>query len=181
MINLIPNEEKKIMIRGFYLRLAIVCLLALGLIMFIASATLFPSYFLSSVKRNLITQKLEIEKKGPTEESGKKTILDISMADKKLFLLEKAEKNQFLVSERVIKEIILKKIPSIKITEISFDKNNVNDLRVNIRGTALSREKLLIFRRALEEDILFKNVDLPISNFVKGFNIQFYLSLVPSL
>jgi len=50
---------------------------------------------------------------------------------------------------------------------------------VSIEGIAPSREILLAFRRLLENDPLFKSVDLPISNFIKGSNIRFNLNLIP--
>jgi hypothetical protein len=72
-------------------------------------------------------------------------------------------------------------MPDIKITQILYDNTVAKgDKKVNIQGTAPSRERLLIFRQALEGNPAFKKVDLPISNFVKGSNIQFSLSLTPA-
>ena len=68
----------------------------------------------------------------------------------------------------------------IKISQISFKDTGLDVKEVNISGTAPSRERLSLFRRALEGDPLFKKVDLPISNFIKGSNIRFSLSLTPS-
>lgn len=180
MINLIPNTEKKMMIRDFYLRLVVIVFLALGSVAVIASIVLFPSYFLSSVKKDLISEKLDKELAEPIDEISKQTLSAIEDLDKKLSLLEKAEKKKFSVSERIINEILSKKISGIKITEISFTNDSTKGMQVSIRGLAPSRERLLLFRLALENDPLFKKVDLPISNFVQGSNIRFYLSLMPS-
>jgi hypothetical protein len=95
-------------------------------------------------------------------------------------LIEKAESSKFLVSQKVVSAIILKKILGIKITDISYKNDPLLGKTVNLEGTAPSRESLLLFRQALQDDTTFKNVDLPISNFVKGSNIQFYLSLIPA-
>ena len=74
-------------------------------------------------------------------------------------------------------------MPAIKITDIAYESRSPDELaqarKVSIEGTAPSRSALLSFRRALEDDANFQSVDLPISNFIKGSNIQFYLSLVP--
>ena len=48
---------------------------------------------------------------------------------------------------------------------------------MNISGIATNREVLLSFGKALEYDISFSKVDLPISNFVKGKNISFRLTV----
>ncbi len=177
MINLIPNEEKKIIIKDFYYRLVIVILLVLAFVILIASISLLPSYFISSVKKNISTEKLNTEEININNEKIFSTISDI---DKKLSLLEKTEQEKFLVSERVINEILSKKISGIKITQIYFEDNEIDGRKISIRGTAPSRERLSLFSTTLENNSLFKEVDLPISNFVKGYNIQFYLTLIPS-
>lgn len=180
MINLIPNQEKKIMIKDFYYRLATVFFITLGLVMLIASVALLPSYFISSAKKNSVIKKLNAV---PAESVGytfQETLSFSAALDKKLSLLERAQKDKFLISKRVVGEIIFKKMPDVKITEISFEQTEAEGKKINIRGTAPSRERLLLFRQALEDDPLFKKVDLPISNFIKGSNIQFYLSLIPA-
>ena len=58
-------------------------------------------------------------------------------------------------------------MPSIKITEISYQNNSQTGEIIKISGKAPSREVLLSFRRALEDDAAFSKVDLPISNFCK--------------
>lgn len=180
MINLIPNEEKKMMIKDFYYRLVTVILLMLSLVALIASIALLPSYFLSSVKKNVINEQLDKEIVEEISSYDQQTLLAVSALDSKLSLLEKSERDKFLVSDRVISEILSNRISNIKITQISFENNEIKGKQISIRGTAPSRERLTLFRRALESNPLFKEVDLPISNFIKGSNIQFYLSLIPS-
>ena len=72
-----------------------------------------------------------------------------------------------------------KKMPEIKIDSIYYG-NTPKGREIRINGSAPSREKLLIFRLALENDPSFSRVDLPISNFVKGSDIKFFLTLVPA-
>ncbi|OGI73385.1 hypothetical protein A2737_00435 [Candidatus Nomurabacteria bacterium RIFCSPHIGHO2_01_FULL_41_71] len=176
MINLIPNEEKKFMIKDFYYRLVAVFFFSLSLVIFFASVAILPAYLFSSVKKNEISAKLKIEMAEPTSLSDQETFLAVDALDTKLSLIEKAEKDKFLVSERIINKLLVKKISGIKITKIFFEENSALLKNVNVRGSAESREKLLLFRRALEEDATFQKIDLPISNFVKGSDIQFYLS-----
>ncbi len=182
MINLIPNQEKKEMRKGFYLRLLVLFLLVGSAAIFIALVAILPSYFISSVRSNVIDAKLETQKNEPIPSPDQATLAVIKDLDKKLDLIEYAEKNKFIVSNRIINNIVLKKLPAIKITDISYlydIKNDPITQKVVIEGTAPSRELLLLFRKALEDDSAFKKVDLPISNFVKGSNIHFYLSLIP--
>lgn len=180
MINLIPKEEKKKMIVDFYYRLAILSAVALNLCVLIALLSMLPAYFISSIKDSSIGAKLETQKREPSLSLGEESRLLIKDIDNKLALVEKFEKNKFFVSVQVINAVLLKKRPDIKITQILYENDEIKGKKISIAGTAPSREVLLMFRRALEEDILFKNVDLPVSNFVKGSNISFFMSLISS-
>jgi Tfp pilus assembly protein PilN len=180
MINLIPNQEKKKMMRGFYYRLATLFLAMLVVCSLVAIVAILPSYFFSISKNNIAQEKLRIQKREVMPSFDQETLAVIKDLNNKLALVEKAEQNKFNVSEKVINAVILKKIDSVKITEISYSNDVDKGKSISLQGTAPSREILLLFRRALEDDPLFKNVNLPISNFVKGSNIQFYLTLTPS-
>ena len=183
MINLIPNKEQKEIVRGFYYRLVVLFLMLVGTSFLVIFGAILPSYFLSSVEVNLVNVKLETQAKMPVPAPQEQTLLAIKDLNNKLTLIEKAENNKFIVSQKVISAIILKKLPGIKITDISYENNSGSGTplgrKVSIQGIAPSREVLLLFRQALEDDVAFKSVDLPISNFIKGSNIQFYLSLIP--
>lgn len=184
MINLIPKEEKKKMVRNFYYKLVVLFLVMASISALIVSIAILPSYFFSSVKNNIVKAKLEIQKKEPVPLPDQQTLVVIKDLNNKLGLIEQAQNNEFTVSKKVVNAIILKKMPEIKITNIFYENDLQNGSpkgkKISIQGTAPSREVLLSFRLALENDNNFKQVDLPISNFVKGSNIQFYLSLIPS-
>ena len=179
MINLIPKEEKRRIIKSFYHRLVIVYLLVLSLCVLIGVVVMMPSYFLTYIKRDLVSKKLEAQKNEPMPLPDQPTLEVIKDLNNKLNLIEHAQNNKFDVSKKIINAIILKKMTDIKITNISYENEPSKGKKISIRGTAPSREILLSFRRALEDDPAFKQVDLPISNFVKGSDIQFYLSLIP--
>jgi len=179
MINLVPKAEKKKIATDFFYRLAALFLMTLNFCILVAFISIIPSYFLSSVKDASVNMKLEIQKNEPLPLFDQQTLDTIKDINNKLDLVEKAEKNRFPISEKIIRAVLLKKRPDIKITQILYENNPTQGKKISILGTAPSREVLLLFRQALENDPTFKNIDLPISNFVKGSNIQFYLSLIP--
>lgn len=179
MINLIPKEEKKRMTVDFYYRLLVLFFVVLDFCILIFSVSLLPSYFSSSVKNNFFNTELEAQKNEATPSLGESSIAIIKNVNSKLDLVENSEKNKFLVSEKVINAIVLNKRSDIKITKIVYDKNTKNT-KIGITGFAPSRAVLLLFRQSLEDSSYFKNIDLPISNFVKESNIEFYLTLIPS-
>ncbi len=179
MINLIPNEEKKKKVKDFYFRLLVVFFMVLGFSITISSVAILPAYFISWEKKNLVNNKLEMQKGEPVLELDQKTLTLAGDLNKKLSLVEKIKTDKYFISQKIISEIILGKMSGIKITGIRYQTDPVKGKIVGLNGTAPSRERLLLFRKALEENAAFKKVDLPISNFIKGSNIQFYLSLVP--
>jgi len=168
------------MSKDFYFRLASVLFLMLGGSLFVFSALILPSYLLSSEKKNLASAKLESEKNETVSLPDRNILAAADDLRNKLNLIENAEKNGFVFSQKVMNEIIFKKTPGIKITEIFYENNPETGKRINVSGQAPNRETLLLFRQALEDNTAFSKVDLPISNFVKGSNIQFYLNLIPS-
>lgn len=180
MINLIPNQEKKKMATDFYFRISVMFFTVLGLAIIIGSFALLPSYYISSVKQGLIKQRLELQSYMPLPPSSQ-NVLDVARElNAKFKIIEDANKDQFVVSERVVEKIVSKKIPGIKITQISYKIDAFGEKSISIRGSATSRDTLLGFSQSFDRDTDFKKVDLPISNFIKGSDIQFFISLIPS-
>ena len=180
MINLIPKEEKKKMAYVLYYKVLMLFVIMKIVIVIMFFIILLPSYFLTSVKDSIVQNKLESQKVEPVPSPDEATLATIKSINNNLNIIESSRKNQFLVSRGVISSILQKKISSVKITDISYDNDPTKGRKITIQGTAPSREILLLFRRGLEDDVAFKQVDLPISNFVQGSNIKFSLSLIPS-
>lgn len=180
MINLIPKEEKKKIIKNFYYRLVILFFSVVSAVIFVSLLAILPSYFLSSARSNIVNLKLEVQKSEPVPSPQEETLTVIKDLNTKLSLIEKNSNKQFLISQKVIDAILARKMSNIKITNISYQNDSSTGTKISIQGIAPSREVLLSFRLALEGDKLFKQVDLPISNFIKGSNIQFSLSLIPA-
>lgn len=180
MINLIPNEYKKKMSVDSYLRFLALFFLMLGVSLVIASIAILPAFFLSYAEKNLIDEKLKAQESEVITSSDKNAQTVIEDLDKKLSLIEADIKNESIFSQKVMNEIILKKMPNIKITEIFYQNDPKTGAKISISGKAPNRDVLLLFRRALEDNIAFSKVDLPISNFIKGSNIEFNLNLIPS-
>lgn len=168
------------MVRGFYLRLAAVLFGILGTSVFLASATMIPSYAGSSIKKNLAESKLAEQKAEPIPDVDQKTLSDLADLNKKLSIIEGAEKNQYSMTKNAVAELISKKMPDIKITSITYSNTAQGGKKITIQGIAPSRERLLSFSQALENDAAFQKVDVPVSNFVQGQNIPFFITLIPS-
>lgn len=180
MINLIPNEDKKEMSKNFYFRLISLAFVMLGVSLLVASIAILPAYFFSTTQKNFFSEKFTLQENEPIPSLDQDTLSIIKDLKSKLSLIENTRKNEFVFSQKIINEILLKKMNSIKITEIFYENEKEGGKKVNIAGLAPNREVLLLFRQTLEENPAFSKVDLPISNFVKGSNIRFNLTLTPS-
>ena len=178
MINLLPIEEKKELKKDFFYRSLTVFSLVLCFLVFISIIAILPTYLISLEKKNTTNKKLEIQKNEVIPEIDQKAVVAIKDLDNRLALLEKARKNKYVFSQKVINEVISQKVTGIKINRFFYENDSLEGREVNITGIAQNREQLLLFRQALENDSSFKNVDLPISNFVKGSNIEFNLNLI---
>lgn len=181
MINLIPNEEKKKMANNFYYRLAILSFIMLGMCAVFSILTLLPSYVAVRAMDDFAEVSLRTQAQEPVPELDQATLAFIEDTDTKLSLIESLQRDRFSVADDVVGEVIDSQTGGIRITKISYDVGTPEDGgRVGIAGTAFSRESLLSFRRALENNTSFRQVDLPISNFVRGSNIPFFLTLSPN-
>jgi hypothetical protein len=180
MINLIPKEEKKKMTTDFRYRLATLFFATLDFCLLVAVIAILPAYLNSSINNSSIATQLETQKNKPLPVLGEQSLSIIKDMNSKIITVENAEKNKFPVSTKVINAILINKRADIKITQIVYENDPAAGKKIKITGTAPSREVLLLFREALERSPSFKSVDLPISNFIKGANIEFYLSAVPA-
>lgn len=179
MINLIPNSEKKKKMRDFYYRLFVVFIATLGFGALVGVVSVLPTFFLSSVEKKLALAELAAQQNDPVGEADQNITATMEDLNKKLSTAESARKSKYAISDTILNQIIVRKMSDIKITKISYENSEQAGKKVSISGRAPSRERLLSFRRALEDSTAFKAVDLPISNFVKGSNIEFSLSLIP--
>jgi hypothetical protein len=180
MINLIPSEEKKKIRKDFYMRVIVVSFFVLGTAVFLSNIMLTPALFYASLEKKLISDQFAKDTNKLTFDLNQANKNAVENLEKKILLIKQAQNNKFLVSENVIDNLLAKKINGILINEINYTKDPNKGNLVNIRGQASSRERLLTFKNSLAQDPNFKNVDLPISNFIKSTDIEFNLVLIIS-
>ena len=177
MINLLPVEKKNKVNAEQKMRVVNAYLYMLGSCFVLALISLLPSYFPAVVKNHISHQKLNDLNNLPVSQLDQETNVVVQDVNSKIALIDTSEQNKFLVLESAINEIMSKKLAGIKISSFDYDKDKVGNKKVIIHGIATNRTELLNFRQALEADKNFSSVDLPISNFAKGSNIDFILNL----
>lgn len=179
MINLIPSQEKKIISKAFYLRFVVVTFWVFTILMLLSSIILLPSFFYSNLKKGLVLDQIELQKRNPPVEleQGAETL--VKDLENKLTLMQKFQNDKFLISDKIINKIQTKQNENIKITEINYVNDKTKGKTLELRGVAVTRDDLLFFKNNFDKDPDFKKIELPISNFIKSNNIQFNLILTP--
>ena len=177
MINLLPTENKKKNISEQRLNIVVFYLYIVGTCFIIGLVSLLPSYFPIIIKNHISHQDLNALDSLPVSQLDQETSGIVANVNAKMSSIDEAEKNKFLVLENALDEVIAQKMPDIKIIAFDYDKTSDGNKNIVLHGISPNRARLLLFRQALEGDKAFSHVDLPISNFVKGSNIDFTLNL----
>lgn len=175
MLELLPNAQKKSIKKKYFLRLSVVALsfsLSAG-ILFLVS--LLPSYFLSVVKENSVSQEFENKKKSASATLGEDLLVAVKNSKEIIALLKPAD-GKFSIHDSIVK-IISKKNSGVRIDGISMNYSKDGQYRISLRGISKNRELLKSFAESLKAEKEFNGVDLPISNFAKISDIDFNIIL----
>lgn len=164
--------------KAFYKRWLNVFLFVLGVAMIVCTVTLLPAYFSANVKLSVAKDFLNIAQGDTLSTEEAKVLEMVKNLESKLEMIKDNPYGKFIVSERAVDDILARKTDDIKIKEIHFTRIP-NKTSLIIEGNSKSRESLLNFRVALEKDPNWEKVDLPVSNFVRGADINFSLTLIP--
>lgn len=176
MINLLPQEEKKKLKKEYFIRLLSTYFFLIGVLAFTASALLLPTRLLSQSKEQFLKeglQKFEEENPGVSIDELQQVIKDINA---KLKILDNAGSSNE-VSQNVIGKFLDIQKDNIKVYKIFYTHVKDSSSTIQIFGNAKNRTALNNFRASLEESGLYKDVELPISNFVKPTDIDFNIKL----
>lgn len=176
VINILPQEEKKFIHREYWLRFFTVLLNLITVLAVVASLLLFPSYFLSKTKENLVESRLEIfnmENPDLVDDNIDKITKDINS---KLLMLDKS-KVSYQVSDKVLGSILSSRTNGIKFSQILFNKKSEKADTLEVHGVASDRDSLRNFKTVLDSNPNFSEVNLPISDFLEKSDLTFTISI----
>lgn len=170
MQNLLPKQAKKDIQIEYYLRLLTVCMLTFSVAVIIGLAALLPVYM--DLRGELKFSENEQLARQQDKQDGTELQREIVEGEYIVTFLEseiKKEKCTELLSEA------LKERPEgIAITGFSYNRT---EKAMKIEGVAATRDLVVPYARALEENVRFENVPVPISNLAKNTNLNFRLTL----
>lgn len=169
MTNLLPQKQKKEIKREYLLRLISTSLVVLGIIIFIASALLIPSYFLTYLRSGSGEIQIDVIEKAISLQDENDASKILSETRQKLSIISTEDES---VVVDIIYSILNEKNKTILINSFLF-----RDDVMSIRGVAESRDDLVDFSKKLERVTMFNNVDLPISDLASSKDIEFSLKM----
>lgn len=180
MINLLPPTEKEAIYKDRRMRAVIVFL---GAIAFAFSAGVFlllPSLFLAVTKEKSEQDQIGFLRNTTPVLQEKDSLIEATRAvSRRVGILEK---NDFFEISSLVNEVFFLRGGAVKLTgffyEQTEDKLGKVSQKFTIKGTALSREVLVSFSRAIGESPFFSDVELPVSNLVQSAEIPFSLALI---
>lgn len=175
MRNLLPEQNKKIIRREYFMRVLSIAFIFLFLTALLSSTFLLPAFFLSIEKEKSVRESAEIVSKSVKFREQNSTDFLLEEAERKLELL--SSKNGGILVQDIVMKIVDEKPYGVSIYGISYMELTEGRSRITLTGVAGEREDMLSFRKYLERDGLFSSVRLPVSNFAKDKDIKFSIEI----
>ncbi len=176
MFNLLPEEEKKIILHEYTARKAIVLLLFLFVSGIIAIIFLLPSNILSASKAAGIEKQIKNAQNSIIFKEA--DALNASLKNINLKLTVLSPYRSGISAEDLFAKIIEKKTLNIRIGSFVYKKAlGKEQSLITISGIARDRESLSTFVQVLENEPIFTKVNLPVSNLTKNKNPDFSIEI----
>lgn len=183
MINLLPKEQKKKIVAEYKMRLVTVGAILLLSVIIISTIVITPFYFTTKATLARSESIFNNSKNSPDLEIDSESMKVINNTENDLKLLFGYDK-QKLVSKDVIDIIVANKGNTISINSINYansvdtkDEKANSQMVVSVGGIAQNREELKSFVYRLMGVQSFTNVSVPISNYLKGVDLEFVITL----
>lgn len=174
MINLLPPEGKKGVLKNYWLRVVSIYFILCGTAFFITGALLLPTYFYILYQ----TQALGTVIVEEDVVSLKQIETDINTANQISTLLVSTPTT--VRDSDILTEVLAFSDGLAEIGSINIKKDGRKISEIVVNGVAYDRSTLVAFRDRAEQHQFFKEVNLPLSNLAKDQNISFSLTLEPS-
>jgi len=174
MINLIPPEGQKRLQREYTLRAVTVFATLFGLVFVFLSIALVPTYILVSAQ--IASIQSESTQGGVKSDLLLKVEAETRDIEKIIVQIEKASST---VQVTPLITEIAKLTPegvTIRSFTVSEEKNVVQ--KVQVQGTATTRQTLVHFRDNLEASERFKKAEVPLADLARDSDLPFNISIM---
>lgn len=174
MLNLLPENKKRLVKKEYHRRLFVVgsvfAILAIG----IAIIFLLPSYILTKDRHDQANQDNSVLVQKINDEKSKET--NFSDKQKQMLNVLQTDVSTSTPPTDLIDAVLLSKDSNIDITDLSYQIVE-NTKQLLVHGRAVKREDLISFKQKLEQDENWSDVELPISDLGPATNNEFTFNL----
>jgi type IV pilus assembly protein PilM len=177
VVNVLPEKEKKLIIKEYWKRFTIMFMFFLSFLIFIFILLLLPSYFFSLSKQNIIEARLEEFNANNKNLSGvdlNNTITDINT---KLNLLASNNPKYSLYND-ILNVVLSNRINGVTFSQLLFNQTKDKGLNIEVHGQARDRSTLRNFKAVLDNNSKIASTNLPISDFLEKTDLSFTISIV---
>ncbi len=174
LVNLLPLNFQKTLKKILFLRFANLFVISLSASFLLGTILLIPTYIIGNERLLDLESKISLQDKTQLNQQESIVLTDTEDIVSKLKIFPDGDiQNNSFVSEVII-PITEKSKNTVNINSILYEyRTNKEDINIKISGKASTRNILATFEQNLNKSELFKKVNLPISNFVKGKDIDF--------
>jgi hypothetical protein len=175
---LLPREEMKELRKEYRIRLFIVASFFFSSVFIIGIFSLLPSYTLiHNQEKESVNRREELQKN--RKESGADQIEKDLVESQTIADMIVVHEDQTTHSN-IVQRIISHRSRNVTLSsiEISRSSGTSTPWAVIVQGKSVTRESLLDFKKNLEGDAVFSQVELPLSDLAKSKNISFGLRIM---
>lgn len=169
MSNLLTKEEKKLVRKEYYVRVAAVAMTLLFFSGVLSVAELLPSFFYSSVAHTI--KKSDLEKMTEDERTSEEIASILRRVDVITSFIKDEEVDGPLTTN-LIKEVLAARPEGVTISGFVVESKDSSKV-LAISGRALQRSSLISFVTELGKQPSFHSTDVPAESLAQAENISF--------
>ena len=176
MVNLLPQSEKKKLLKIYRLRIGILVLVAMLVMEVLVAALFSPAFYvLSSTTENLANDLAQ--KRQMTPEGESETQQELAVIKKEITILKPGTETIDTPPSAIFTEIFAQKPSGISISTVSFAQN-LKNVAVQMSGHADTSEDMLLFQKNLKENPIVASTQYTNNNFIiKKTDIDFTMTV----
>lgn len=175
LVNLLPLLSQKNIKKILFLRLATLFIFSIAMAFVVGSMLLIPTYIIGKEQLNNFQSKADLQDKTTLNQEEEKAKKDSEKIISKIKAFDNLKENHSFVTE-IINPLIDISKEKVSISSLLYEEiQGANKTNITITGKAPSRQILSQFHQDLNKSTFFERVNLPISNYVKGKDIEYMI------
>lgn len=176
MLHLLPDHQKRLVLKEYHQRVTIVMCWLIGGLAFLGILMLIPAYAFTHNQYTIIETTKQTLDKNIAAQGGDETAEVVKKINASLAALAPlGSKEQ---PSDVFDRIISKAGGGIRLTHFTYSFGTDGKLRVTVVGIASNRFDLTAFVNELQKDSYFEGLQVPLTSYTKETNLDFSFDLI---